>query len=148
MKSTALLLVLMIAPAGVCAEEVYAWTDATGVKHFSDSPPPADVHNARRLTLHGGTAATTSAPASSGTSSETDTGADVTDAATAGQAPGSSADSQAKACETARNNLKLLQSNYQISMPNGADGKPQVIDKGRRDLEIARAKDQISFYCK
>lgn len=148
MKSTALLLVLMIASAGVCAEEVYAWTDAAGVKHFSDSPPPANVHNARRLTLHGGTAATTIAPAGNETSSDTTTGADVTNAATAGEAAGNSADSQAKACETARSNLKLLQSDYQVSMPNGADGKPQVIDKNRRDLEIARAKDQISFYCK
>ncbi|MGA9342116.1 MAG: DUF4124 domain-containing protein [Rhodanobacteraceae bacterium] len=148
MKPLVLLLVLLAAITaaltGECAEQVYAWTDSGGVKHFSDSPPPPGVKDARRLTIQGGTTASANPPVAD----QSTPPAEETTQAASNQPVGNDAASRAKACSTARSNLKLLQSDYQISMPNGADGKPQVLDKQRRNLEIARANEQVAFFCK
>ena len=148
MKPTVLLLVLLAAVTaasiGKCAEQVYAWTDSGGVKHFSDSPPPPGVKDARRLTIQGGTTASANQAVAEQATPPTEDSSQPASSQPIGNDPAS----RAKACETARNNLKLLQSDYQISMPNGADGKPQVLDKQRRNLEIARANEQVAFFCK
>jgi hypothetical protein len=48
----------------------------------------------------------------------------------------------------ARSNLALLQTNYQVSAPQGDDGKAQVLDEAGRKAAIDRAADQVAFYCK
>ena len=54
MKARFLLLVLLaVGLPAVAAQQVYSWTDANGVKHFSDSPPPASV-NAHKIKVRGG----------------------------------------------------------------------------------------------
>lgn len=42
----ALLLLLLPAVGGA---ELYQWTDADGVRHFSNTPPPAEADNLRRM---------------------------------------------------------------------------------------------------
>jgi hypothetical protein len=139
---TIVLLVLLAVCAGAQAEQVYAWTDAAGVRHFSDSPPPPGVTNAKRLTIHGGMGATTSEPAKA--APDDTKGQDAGATAPMEDSP----ETRAKACRTARANLELLRSNYRVSLPTGADGKTQVLDDDQRKLEVAKAEDQVSFYCK
>lgn len=40
--------------AGGAGAQMYKWTDAKGVVHFSDSPPPADVKKAQEVRAAGG----------------------------------------------------------------------------------------------
>jgi hypothetical protein len=148
MKARLLLLVLLLA-AGVpvSAGEVYSWTDANGVQHFSDSPPPPNV-NARKLKVRG-----------SFTSQEGDMPAVVADAtpkpadtvaSTGGAAKPlvDSPENRAKQCQMARSNLALLQSSYQVSAPAGQEGNAQVLDEAGRKQAVDRATDQVAFYCK
>ena len=41
---------------------MYSWTDANGVRHFSDSPPPASA-KAQKIRLKGGVASEEAPPA-------------------------------------------------------------------------------------
>lgn len=49
------LIVIALAAAGVAAstDAVYRWTDAGGVNHYTDSPPPARIAQARRAPAPG-----------------------------------------------------------------------------------------------
>ena len=68
MKPRLLLLVLLAASAAAsAATQVYSWTDANGVKHFSDSPPPAHVI-ATKIKVRGQLTTDTSEDAAKGTS--------------------------------------------------------------------------------
>lgn len=147
MKAPLLLLVLLAAGASASAAQVYSWTDANGTRHFSDSPPPASV-NAQKIKVRG-----------SLTTATEDAAQVVADATP--KAPDSpvtannpnkpmvdSPENRAKQCQTARSNLALLQTNYQVSAPQGDDGKAQVLDANGRKQAIDRAADQVAFYCK
>ena len=49
---------------------------------------------------------------------------------------------------SAKSNLALLQSQFQVSAPPGDDGKTAVLDDTGRKQAIDKAQDQVSFYCK
>ncbi len=149
MKARLLLLVLLAAGVPALAAQVYSWTDANGTRHFSDSPPPPNV-NAHKLKVRG-----------SLTSQEEGQPAVVADATpkpVEGQTPIKPSDpnkplvdspeNRAKQCQLARSNLALLQTNYQVSAPQGDDGKAQVLDDAGRKAALDRAADQVAFYCK
>lgn len=150
MKARLLLLVLLAAGVPATASQVYSWTDANGVKHFSDSPPPPNV-NAQKIKVRG--------------SLTTDEGqaavvADASQRPVEGQPPPvttpsnpnkplvDSPENRAKQCQMARSNLELLKSSFQVSAPQGDDGKAQVLDDTGRKAAVDRATDQVSFYCK
>lgn len=150
MKARLLLLVLLAAGVPATASQVYSWTDANGVKHFSDSPPPANV-NAQKIKVRG--------------SLTTDEGqaavvADASPKPVEGQPPAAtpannpnkplvdSPENRARQCQMARSNLELLKSNFQVSAPQGEDGKAQVLDDPGRKAALDRATDQVAFYCK
>lgn len=58
-------LVLAASAAGASASEIYQWTDARGVTHYSEAPPPAGTsYTTRRITDSGAsTPAVAPAPA-------------------------------------------------------------------------------------
>ena len=152
MKAPLLLLVLLCTSASaIAAQQVYSWTDANGVKHFTDSPPPPNV-NAQKIHVRGSvTSEESEAPSPSA--------ADDADIAKANQPPpaqtqaisrslADSPENRAKQCQTAKSNVKILEGSYPVSAPPGADGKAQVLDeKGRKDA-LARAHEQVAFYCR
>ena len=149
MKARLLLLVLLAAGVPALAAQVYSWTDANGTRHFSDSPPPPNV-SSQKIKVRG-----------SLTSQEEGQPAVVADASpkpVEGQTPATpnnpnkplvdSPENRAKACQMARSNLELLKSNYQVSAPQGDDGKASVLDDAGRKAALDRAADQVAFYCK
>lgn len=150
MKAPLLLLVLIAAGASASAAQVYSWTDANGVKHFSDSPPPPSV-TAQKIKVRGalttdqGTQpATEPQPAQEPKPSE-----QAPPGATASAKPlVDSPENRAKQCQMAKSNLALLQSNYQVSAPASGDGKAAVLDDAGRKQAIDKASDQVAFYCK
>ena len=142
-----LLCALLGAAALAHAEQVYKWTDAQGITHYSDSPPPAEAQNVQTVRVSGGDRPHAVQP--------TDTAAATPDAAKpatpAGPQPGSNVpdtpDARAKNCAMARNNLEMLQSKFPVSMPN-KDGKQQAVsDDKARQAAIADARAQIAQFC-
>lgn len=148
MKAPLLLLVLLVAGASASAAQVYAWTDANGTRHFSDSPPPASA-NAQKIKVRGSLTSAEDAAAPQVVADATPKAPDAPVTASNPNKPlVDSPENRAKQCQLARSNLALLQTNYQVSAPQGDDGKAQVLDEGGRKQAIDRAADQVSFYCK
>ena len=52
-----------------------------------------------------------------------------------------------KNCATARSNLELLQSKFQVNVTD-ANGKAVPLDDKSRQVQIADMNAQISLYCK
>ena len=149
MKPRLLLLVLLATALPVAASQVYSWTDANGVKHFSDSPPPPSV-NAQKIKVRGGV--TSEDGTITPTPDATAAAKPDEPAANGAQAPNKplvdSPENRAKQCQMAKTNLELLRSNFQVSAPAGDDGKTQVLDEAGRKQALDRAADQVSFYCR
>jgi Tfp pilus assembly protein PilV len=124
--------------------QVYKWTDAQGVVHYSDAPPPTTQTNVQTVRVTGG-----------------DRPHDVVGASATGTAEGQAPPAQdqmaqntpaapvdhSKDCANARSNLELLQSKFQVTV-NGADGKPVQLDDKARQVQLAAANAQVAVYCK
>lgn len=147
MNRTLVLLALSCFMVGAYAasQQVYKWTDASGVVHFSDAPPPKDSKDVQLMKV-----SSDDRPHSVDNPPNRDAGNNsATDAkdSTASAAPDDPKNADAKACANARNNLEVLNSKIQISM-TGPDGKPKVLDDKGRQEQIAFANAQITLYCK
>lgn len=137
MRRLRLMLVLLAVAAPAAATEMYSWTDAHGVKHFSDSPPPANVTTAKKLKVKGGvtTTATEDQP------KPADKNAGPALAAAAGYAP----EDIKRNCEIARKNLDVLEAQ---KLPQDADGNPLDADAAKsRQAQIDKANQQIKLFC-
>lgn len=133
MKPSIPVLLLLLAVAGpLAAQQVYTWTDANGVKHFSDEPPPASVKDTKKVIVRGGVTSTEDAnkPADEA----------------AGKGPGMaaaagySAEDIKRNCATAQRNLDTLQK----SRPTAeADVDVQVEYQER----VGKVQQQIALFC-
>lgn len=143
-----LLLLTLLAAASVQAAEVYKWTDANGVVHFSDSPPPADA-KAEKVHVGGGVITTDQQPSNS----ETGENGSATPAPApkqTAQAPASVEDTpenRAKLCAQAKANVELLASKYPVTAP-AADGTQQSLDEKARQTRLAQEQQNADFLCK
>jgi hypothetical protein len=144
MTRTIFLLALTAASSAFAASgQVYKWTDAQGVVHYSDAPPPTTQANVQTVRVTGGDRphdVAGSAPAE----------------ADAAQQPGQNQVAQntapgavdrSKDCATARSNLELLQSKFQVNVTDSS-GKAVPLDDKTRQVQIADANAQIAVYCK
>jgi hypothetical protein len=113
-------LALGAAPA-VFAGEVYQWKDASGVNHYSQTPPQQGKFQARSIYHRERT---------------TDTSATATDKP-----------AESPQCTTARNNIALLQSGAKLKMDSDGDGKPdRDLDDSEREkqLQIAQTISRVN----
>jgi hypothetical protein len=118
--------VLFLASAGLCpsamAENVYQWKDAKGVTHSSDSPPPGQKYETRRI--DGNAQAMEAAPSS---------------------APAPAEDPQ---CTTAKQNLALLGSGASVMRDTDGDGKPdKALSDEERISQKSLAEAAAKAYC-
>ena len=145
MNSKLLLLALLC--AAVCAHaaegQVYKWTDAAGIVHYSDAPPPKDTQNVQTVRVTGGDRPHAVASENTESSAAKPEGDGAAPAAAAAAANPAEAELRKKNCQTARANLELLQSNYPVAM---ADGK--ALDDSGRKAQISEANAQVAFYCR
>lgn len=115
-----LLLTLLAAPALAQQQQrVYQWKDASGVTHYTDTPP-TQTHKTRDIDVHSGTAAST------------ETAKPV----------------ESEQCTNARANLKRLQSNEPIGMDSNNDGKPDrnlSADERKSQTELNNAA--VNAFC-
>lgn len=150
MKSKLLLLTLLCAAASAYAVEgqVYKWTDAAGIVHYSDAPPPKDAQNVQTVRVTGGDrphavpAAVDPNAESADKKPEAGAGAPADPNATFADTP----ENRAKNCQQARANLDVLQSKYPVSV-TGADGKSQALDDKMRQARIDAANAQVAQNC-
>ncbi|MDO8465423.1 MAG: DUF4124 domain-containing protein [Gallionella sp.] len=153
-----LLILLALTSANVFAD-LKKWTDADGKVHYSDQPPPANVKAktlrtspvAGSLMSASGVAAA-SAPAAPKTIAEAE--AEYKKAQKAKkEAAEKAAQEQAQAeeiktvCAGLRQNLMALESGMRTQILN-AKGEPAYMDDNQRQQGIAKARQDISTYCK
>jgi hypothetical protein len=145
MNRLAILLVLAcgaISAHAATKDQVYKWTDANGVVHYSYTPPPNDTQDVKSMHIVGDT--TVEAPRAAASDDKTKPASATTPPANAGVPD--NADNRAKECDQAKRNLALLQSPYPVS-ELGPDGKPQPIDDKERGARIAGVNDRIAQFC-
>jgi len=149
MNARLLLLVLLaVSLPALASTQVYSWTDANGVKHFSDSPPPASV-NAQKIKVRG--AVTTEEPAAEpapGSEPAKPNGPAPAAVQPIARSLADSAENRDKQCQTAKKNLDILQGSYPVSAPPAADGTARVMDDAARKEATGRAAEQVKFYCR
>ncbi|MBA3928662.1 MAG: DUF4124 domain-containing protein [Xanthomonas sp.] len=117
-------LALCLATAStVQAQQVYQWKDKNGVTHYSDSPPPNQTTQNRRINQYGAAAVETAQPA----------GKAVENAQ----------------CSSARANLQILATNKgPIQQDTDGDGKPDtVLDDTGRENQRNLAEAAVKAYC-
>jgi len=144
---TVLLIVLVTGSMAAAAADVYKWTDAAGVVHYSDTEPAAQV-NAQKLHLFGAATSEVAPGATGGANAAEESGED---AAAKTKLPGtlaSAVQSAEKRCDQARTNLELLQSKFTVGLDSGGTGKAEVLDDQARQAQIAAAQTLIATYCK
>ncbi|MEO5625286.1 MAG: DUF4124 domain-containing protein [Dokdonella sp.] len=140
MKLKWLLLALLIVGLPAAAGEMYSWTDANGVKHFSDSPPPASVTKAQKLKLKGGvTTGDATEDATQKEQAAKNSGPAL--AAAAGYAP----EDIKHNCEIARKNQTTLDSQKPAL---DAEGYPVDLDAAKsHQALIDKAAQQVKLFC-
>ena len=145
MNAMTLLIALTLAGTAAQSDEVYKWTDANGIAHYTDQPPPQGTKFDRVKvgTDH------VQPTADSAASAEP---APAKPAATSGNAAAANADTPAqqlaKVCQQARSQLEVLQSNSPVSMDTKGDGTAVVLDEAARKAEIVKAQEAVASYCK
>lgn len=138
MKQSWFLLAALAIALPAAATDMYSWTDAHGVKHFSDSPPPPNVVKAQKLKVKGGV--TTSSDANDG-ATESAQSAGPALAAAAGYSP----EDIRRNCDIAHKNLGALEAQQPAL---DADGNPADADASRsRQAQIDKANQQIKLFC-
>lgn len=149
MKRTMVFLALCTASAAVfgASGQVYKWTDAQGVVHYSDAPPGNTQPDVQTVRVSGGDRphaidnATADTPPADTAQKPADNGLPKE------QVLVDNADNRRKACQSAHNNLDLLSSKFPVSI-TGSDGKTTALDDKSRQAQIADTNAQIALYCK
>jgi len=118
----AALALCLVAAATVQAQQVYQWKDKNGVTHYSDSPPPNQTTQNRRINQYG--------------------------AATAEAQPAGKPVENAQ-CATARANLQILATNTGVvQQDTDGDGKPDTtLDDTARANQRGLAEAAVKAYC-
>jgi hypothetical protein len=127
-----LLTLACLCAAPALAQQVYSWTDANGTKHFSDTPPPPNTKEAKKLLVRNGvTREDTEAGTEDGASTE---GPSMAAAA------GYSQQDITRNCDAAQKNLAA----YNASPP-GEDATPEM--QVEHQESISKAMSQIKLFC-
>ena len=140
MKSRLLLLVLMTVGLSATAGQVYSWTDANGVKHFSDSPPPANVAKAQKIQVRG-QLTTQSAAEQPPQDEAAKANAGPALAAAAGYAP----EDIKRNCEIANTNLVTLGKQVIPTDDQGTPLDPEAASK--HQAMVDKANQQVKLFC-
>ena len=144
MRRTYILLALLLVTP-LASAQVYKWTDAKGVVHYSDVPPPQGVkYKNMHMSLAGGAApaAATSASPAAAASSPADAGAAPASARTVADNP----ENRAKLCAQLRQNYTLLKGSQPLTVDD-AKGQKQLVSEKQRTQDMVNTQQQLQKYC-
>jgi hypothetical protein len=113
------------------ANEVYKWTDAKGLVHYTDSPPEGQAYEKLRI----------------GRSAERIPEPEPLAAAEDPAAPRPPPPPRTSNCEIARKNLDTFETNQNIAMDRDGDGTPEPLDAEQRAVELERNRELVKLYC-
>lgn len=135
MRALTLCLLLTVLAAGSAqaqSDVVYKWTDDKGMTHYTQTPPDGREYEEVRARRD---------KSSSDESGDEENAAEPKDAAAKATNP------NAKACETARKNLQLLESDVVVTRPATGEGEPQVLSTQERAKEVERNRAMVAAVC-
>lgn len=149
---------LVSAPVGA---QTYKWTDADGKVHYSDQPPPANAKEQVTVKPRKSSAPTTSASPSTGDKGATAAKSktyveqeadfkkrqvETAEREAADKKKAAEAAERKQNCETARAQLKNLQSGGRITRAN-AQGEREYLNDAQIAQEIERGKKSVASWC-
>ncbi|MBT0963748.1 DUF4124 domain-containing protein [Denitromonas iodatirespirans] len=152
------LFVLTLVALTAHAGQVFEWTDASGKRHFSDTPPsgvdakPTGIRtNAPTPTAQpaGGAAQSTGGAPTTWAEKNADFAkrkAEQAENTAKANEEAEQARRKKEACEQATAQLKMLESGSRVQRINNA-GEREVLDDAGRAEEIARTRDVIKQAC-
>jgi hypothetical protein len=128
------------------AQQIFKWKDASGVTHFSQTPPAAGTHYTK-MHLTGEPEVSSNPPATSGSgdNTESNTNAPRQAAASDGTQPDTPSN-RAELCKQLMSNISLLQSKQPV-VTKGGNGKQEVMSDNAREQQLATARAQQAQYC-
>ncbi|HET6602837.1 MAG TPA: DUF4124 domain-containing protein [Xanthomonadaceae bacterium] len=142
MRSTTLMLCAALTGAalaggGATAAQVFRWTDAQGITHYSDMPPPEGTEHVR-------IDAYVPAPPAPGEAEAEAEGEADTDTAPAESGPVAVAREN---CERARKNVEILQASEVVRMDVDGNGASDDLDEAQRAAQLELAQRQVRAFC-
>jgi hypothetical protein len=126
---------LLLAPA--VAAQVYKWTDAHGIVHYSETPPPQGTAYTRITTTGSEQPVAARPPAENDRSPPGDEPATAPVVDTPAN--------RVKLCSSLKANLDLLKGKGAVLMEQG--GKQVALDDAQRSEQTAQAEKQYPQFC-
>jgi hypothetical protein len=127
-------------------QQIYKWKDASGVTHFSQTPPNNGAHYSK-MTLTQEPEVSSNPP--SAASAETDASAprnESRQATATGDTQPNTSSNRAKLCQQLSDNVALLQGKQPV-VTGGSNGKQEVMSDSARQQQLATAHAQQAQYC-
>ncbi len=145
------------------AHAQWEWKDANNVRHFSDQPPPPSIPPSRilkaprgqmpdlRKELAAPPAAAPAAPVRARSAAERDAVAtqrkeDAADAARKAAVEAQNKAASAAACDSARGNLRVLESGMRIATTD-RNGDPAFLDDTEKAEQVRRNRATLATHC-
>lgn len=124
------------------AQQIYKWKDASGVTHFSQTPPANGIHYTKmHLTSEPEVTSSPAAPAPDDGNSEPQPSAAPQSAGGNADTPGN----RAELCKQLSSNIALLEGKQPVV--TGESGKQAVMGDAARQQQLATARAQQTQYC-
>lgn len=127
------------------AQQIYKWKDASGVTHFSQSPPSSGTHFTK-MHLTGEPEVTSNpAPSAPAGDDEPDNNSAPQRTAAAGGTQADTPANRAELCKQLASNISLLQGKQPVV--TGGNGKQEVMGDSARQQQLSTARAQQAQYC-
>jgi hypothetical protein len=140
-----LALTCFAAGASAANKQVYKWTDANGVVHYTDAPPPKDTKDVKAVRVIGDTTSEAAPPADKPAEDKAKPAADDKPKAEE-PTPEDAAKERAAKCDQAKLSLSLLQSNFPVTEVT-ASGEHKPVEDKDREARAAGVKQRIADLC-
>lgn len=135
-----LLVVVLLLLAPLAFAQVYKWTDAGGIVHYSETPPTTGTNYKQIKTS--GSVEPLAAPTPAVADAEK---TDSTTLATPAKPVADTPENRARLCESLKTNLDALQGSAPVVMQQ--EGKPVALDDSQRKAQLTAAQAQYRQYC-
>lgn len=127
------------------AQQIYKWKDASGVTHFSQTPPTNGAHYSKMHLTSEPDVSSNPAPSADAAPEANSGDAAPTQRAAAGGTQADTPTNRASLCKQLTSNISLLQGKQPVV--TGSPGKQQVMSDSAREQQLKTARAQQTQYC-